>query len=216
MENGPFIDGLPLKDGDFPVRYFSHYRGVSHLSNIFWGSCFFESCWIHPFCRTRHPQVITFFFDGFYKNHPHLECLPRSIWSQEANAPRHFGDEKNVTPPLILGLVEAMFKRHLWCRCWRTRAWRRTRQDGTHGWLEMPFLQDFRRWQLVLGQNFWYHSPHHIFGGWTSICQPFFLMFTKVPEFSCVARWTYHAHQPASDLWFCALMLSHIWTWMTW
>ena len=131
--------------------------------------------------------------------------MPRSIWSQEANAPWHFGDEKNVTPPLILGLVEAMFKRHLWCRCWRTRAWRRTRQDGTHGWLEMPFLQDFRRWQLVLGQNFWYHSPHHIFGGWTSICQPFFLMFTKVPEFSCVARWTYHAHQPASDLWFLCI-----------
>ena len=72
MENGPFIDGLPLKDGDFPVRYFSHYRGVSHLSNIFGGSCFFESRWIHPFCR-RHPQVLTFFFlDGFYKNHPHF------------------------------------------------------------------------------------------------------------------------------------------------
>jgi hypothetical protein len=31
------------------------------------------------------------------------------------------------------------------------------------------------------------------------------LMFTKVPEFSSVARWTYHAHQPASDLWFLCI-----------
>ena len=30
IENGPFIVDLPIKDGDFPVRYVSHYQRVNH------------------------------------------------------------------------------------------------------------------------------------------------------------------------------------------
>jgi len=33
MENCPFIDGLPIKNGDFPVGYVSHNQRV----NVFFG-----------------------------------------------------------------------------------------------------------------------------------------------------------------------------------
>ena len=37
MEIGPFIDGLLIKNGDFPVRYVSHYQRVNYFSASFWG-----------------------------------------------------------------------------------------------------------------------------------------------------------------------------------
>ena len=33
MENDPFIDGLPIKSGDFPVRKLLVYQRVYHLKN---------------------------------------------------------------------------------------------------------------------------------------------------------------------------------------
>ena len=37
MEIGPFIDGLLIKNGDFPVRYVSHYQRVNYFSASFLG-----------------------------------------------------------------------------------------------------------------------------------------------------------------------------------
>ena len=37
MEIGTFIDGLLIKNGDFPVRYVSHYQRVNYFSASFWG-----------------------------------------------------------------------------------------------------------------------------------------------------------------------------------
>ena len=33
MDNGPFIDGLPIKNGDFPVRYVKLPEGIAVLGS---------------------------------------------------------------------------------------------------------------------------------------------------------------------------------------
>jgi hypothetical protein len=43
MENGPFIDGLPIKNGDFPGRYVKKPDGKGH-SHLLAPGCSAPTC----------------------------------------------------------------------------------------------------------------------------------------------------------------------------
>jgi hypothetical protein len=61
MENGPFIDGLPIKNGDFPWQTVSHNQMVFRsISPRNFSMQLRKSTLLHPFCLadvTRRKKI---------------------------------------------------------------------------------------------------------------------------------------------------------------